>query len=348
MGTSEAGLLASYWVLLTLNLALTAGRYVIRKNKAGRFYWDDAFHLLAVALFVVYTILLTVVFPTLIQIWRFQAGSSTESPEEVNQTYRKWSSLTIGMTVIWWSCIYAVKAAFLFLYRQLFGVSTKFKRLWWAIAVFNMITFIPCMASVAGKCGLHFFNVPDIERCPHGPGSFQTSIFIYSCVLNVVSDLSVLALALYMLKGLQIRLAQKLGLAAVFSIVLGVIAADIVRTVFSTTNKSVIDIATLQFLELSFAVKTSCLPTYRALFVSRKKSSGPSRYQDPEHHQQAPLTAPYPSASPAANNNSNNHAPSDSTSVNSSYPAQSADFPLPSGTPSSHKALADEFEMGEI
>ena len=64
-------------------------------------------------------------------------------------------------------------------------------------------------------------------------------VLIYSCVVNVFSDLAIMAFPLHKLRSLQVRAAQKTILALIFSLVLFVIAVDVARTVISIKGGAV-------------------------------------------------------------------------------------------------------------
>ena len=89
-----------------------------------------------------------------------------------------------------------------------------------------------------------------------------------------------MALPLWMLKDLKMRLPQKLGLAFIFCFAFVVIALDILRTVEAIGLNQ----ALFTILETNFAVIICCLPTYRALLNFRPIKLGSyrksSRYGD--------------------------------------------------------------------
>ena len=130
----------------------------------------------------------------------------------------------------------------------------------------------------------------------------QRGFVIYSCILNVVSDLLskssnihpsmvlsqlkiystdtilVMALPLVMLKGLQMRFQAKLGLAGVFCCAFIIIAFDILRTAETLTNDfSPGSTALWTNLESAIAVIVSCLPSFATLLRSKDKKARPYR-----------------------------------------------------------------------
>lgn len=122
----------------------------------------------------------------------------------------------------------------------------------------------------------------------------QRSLVIYSCALNVLSDLAskhsglriqylpstaksfiVMALPLAMLKRLQMRTLVKVGLAVVFCFALIIITFDILRAVETETNGGTEgSIALWTNLELAVAVIVSCFPSLTALFNPKNEGNG--------------------------------------------------------------------------
>ena len=77
-----------------------------------------------------------------------------------------------------------------------------------------------------------------------------------------------------MLNTLQMRTGQKIGLALLFLLVIIVIVFDVIRTIYDIRG-GLVGVKTVLFdvLEPNITVIISALPTYRALFRDRPKSS---------------------------------------------------------------------------
>ena len=87
-----------------------------------------------------------------------------------------------------------------------------------------------------------------------------------------------MALPLWMLKGLRISRAQKIGLAAIFLIAFIDILFDILRTIYTVNGGAVGLDTTFDILEPSIAVIVSTLPTYRALVMTRRRTETGSSF----------------------------------------------------------------------
>ena len=86
-----------------------------------------------------------------------------------------------------------------------------------------------------------------------------------------------MAFPLYVLKGLQMQISQKLGLATVFCLAILIVIFDILRTIFSAKSArgGAVGASTAlwDILEITIAVMVSCLPTYRTIFTQRKQKN---------------------------------------------------------------------------
>lgn len=104
----------------------------------GSLEWDDLSHGLAVATLVAYIATYT---PTIMQ-----AQPLSDSDLALYIRY------ILALSLLFWVCIYLIKLSFLLLYRKLFGVSQRFMRVWWAVAIFTLITFLACILASFWVC----------------------------------------------------------------------------------------------------------------------------------------------------------------------------------------------------
>ena len=76
----------------------------------------------------------------------------------------------------------------------------------------------------------------------------------------------------YIIRKLQMTLSKKLGLVAILSVALVTVAFDILRTVKSLDQGIFSASSLYTSLEVTFAVIVSCLPIYRALLHTTRKT----------------------------------------------------------------------------
>ncbi|TVY71495.1 Satratoxin biosynthesis SC1 cluster protein [Lachnellula suecica] len=264
----QGGLTAITWVFTSAAVGLTIGRYVIRFRMLGKLLIDDWIHGLASIVMVGYMITYTIMFPLNYSVELFVAGKGDE-PSVAN--FNRYFHLEIAVTLLFWVIIYAVKLSFLFFYRSIFGVSTTFIRAWWFVMIFTVLTFWICFIFVFWACGTPS-QLFVVESCLSPSTLSLTSTLVTMwCVLNVISDVTILPL--WMLRGLHVTKTQKLGLAAIFALGLADTVFDIVRTVYTVNGGAVALDTVWDILEPAIAVIASSLPTYRGLVSPPKKPS---------------------------------------------------------------------------
>lgn len=272
---STTGLQILTWIFASVAIILTTGRYILRYRKTGRLYWDDAAHGLALATMIAVCGIFSNSFWYEHVIDDYALGLGPPPPTD---SYIRFLKIQLSVSILFWICIYAVKLSFLLLYRMLFVVSTWSNRAWWGVLVFTMLTFWLVIAGELTACGpsKNLFHEKPCQSASNLP--LFHAILIYSCVANVLSDLTIMAFPLLKLRTLQIRRSQKFILATIFCLALLVIAIDLTRTVVSIHGGAIgAQSALWGVLEPTIAVIVGCLPAYRTLFRRRKTSRTSSR-----------------------------------------------------------------------
>ncbi|MCJ1383475.1 hypothetical protein MMC17_006589 [Xylographa soralifera] len=258
-------------------IVLTAGRYAIRGWMLRKLDWDDATHLLALVVLVAYVATYTAMFPINYAVEDWVTGNGEMPSAAVLELYLHYE---MAVWLLFWVIIYLVKFSFLLFYRSIFGVSRMFTKAWWAVTIFTFLTFWACFFAMFWSC-----NTPSllfiVEECLSESALNIQAVFITMwCILNIISDLSIMALPLWMLRGLRISRAQKIGLAAIFLIAFIDILFDILRTIYTVNGGAVGLDTTFDILEPSIAVIISTLPTYRALFMTRRRTETGSSFSN--------------------------------------------------------------------
>ena len=89
-----------------------------------------------------------------------------------------------------------------------------------------------------------------------------------------------MALPVWMLKDLQMRTSQKVGLGIMFSLGLIVVVFEILRTVVSESQTSFSEVAVFDIIEDCVALIVSSIPSYRSFQKTRRRQGTDGRYLD--------------------------------------------------------------------
>lgn len=253
------------WILTASAIVLTAGRFIIRFfSKNRRIYDHDYVHLLALTLLVIHGVTNQYTLQAKANQQLDLRPGSGVSTTTILEEYHHLHVLNTVNNVFLYGIMWIVKVAFLLLYRQTFKFNKTFLKCWWVVFTITILTYIPPFVGVVYTC--HDASTLAQWKTCNGPTSFRTAKLIYTCVLNVVTDVMVMALPLWVLSQLQMGIRQKIGLGLIFCVALFCVALDILRTAEALEqNQSLYTV-----LEVNFTVIVFCLPAYRRLFTDKK------------------------------------------------------------------------------
>ena len=139
-------------------MSAAVGRAWLRMKARNGLQVEDGFHIAAVILLTVGTVI-----TQLMQPWLYDSLAIVLNPvaalgmkdivNTINMTRRlNWAFLAIS-----WGTIFVVKAAFLHLFYHLLSRLPGLKRYWWLVTVFTILSFIFCVAEsllICPKLGL--------------------------------------------------------------------------------------------------------------------------------------------------------------------------------------------------
>jgi hypothetical protein len=253
------------WALTAVAGALTAGRLLIRILNQRRLFWDDAVHVLAFLVLAAHGATNQVTANSKDTLTIYTAKGSTTPESVVLSQYQYNSYIGTINNCFLYLVFWLVKVSFLLFYYHLFQSSKIFKRAWWGIMILTLVTFWIPIAGVLATCA-GADSVAAYKLC-NSPDQARAIKLEYSCAVNIITDVAIMALPLWILKDLKMSMKQKLGLAFIFCLATICIALDIVRVVEALGSNQ----ALYTILEINFVVIICCLPTYRALYTIHEK-----------------------------------------------------------------------------
>ena len=256
------------WTLGSVAVITTCGRYYLRWQHFHETRLDDLFNGLALASLLTY----------------FAICQAKWSNTDPIGSLKLW----LAQNLLFWVCLYLVKATFLSLYWSIFNVSPTFRKVWWPVLVYNVVAFSTMFLGQLWQCGnpLLYADPLSCKSYSNRPAGVlspsQTANFVFAFALHIVSDCRLVALPILFLKKLRMSRSRKISVAAVLGIgvidtLLGLVRL-IVLLCASLRLPSPTDIArddTLNVmggLEPTIAVIDSALPVYRVLLPPSRKS----------------------------------------------------------------------------
>jgi len=148
------------WTLIALDILLTIGRYMIRWVSASRqgkppgiarYGLDDAFHLLALVVAIIYVALTFSGLAMFVEIekWNSMHKGALDYADEYTFFH-----IRLGCSMLFWVGLFSVKASFLMLYRHLFWVKESFRKYWYAVLAWTTVCFLANTLACLFVCGV--------------------------------------------------------------------------------------------------------------------------------------------------------------------------------------------------
>lgn len=138
------------WALTCLAGVLSGGRYAIRGYNSRRLYWDDLIHLLALVILIVHGGTNELSLNGKATLAKTAARKASQA--ELLGVYRHNQRVNTVNNCFLFPVFWIIKISFLLLYRLLFQSSPTFKKVWWAVTIFTLLTFSVPIAGVVSTC----------------------------------------------------------------------------------------------------------------------------------------------------------------------------------------------------
>lgn len=160
---------------------LTIGRFAIRGYNSRRLYWDDLVHLLALLVLIAHGATNQVTNDAKIQLALIKGSVPMPSQAELLSLYQRVARLNAVNNCFLYLVFWVVKLSFLLFYYRLFKISTLFKKMWWAVLAFTLLTFWIPIAGVLATCA-NAHTVADYSKSRlwqcHGPYDISVNLSV--------------------------------------------------------------------------------------------------------------------------------------------------------------------------
>lgn len=184
----HAVLLAIIWSCFGGALLIVTGRTAVRLKIAKRPSAEDYWVLFALAALLALCVLETIQLPSLYYMTAVLEGKVAFSMSMItySETYLRYQ---FPITCLYWTVLWSIKAGFLALYFKLFKELTIYRRVWYGLAVFTLLAYAACWASLAVSCGTldNFFR---FNQCSSEQSIWMSNFNVYlSTSVDVFTDL---------------------------------------------------------------------------------------------------------------------------------------------------------------
>ncbi|KAI9780212.1 MAG: hypothetical protein M1816_003136 [Peltula sp. TS41687] len=262
-------LMAVIWAGVGGSVLFTLFRYYVRLLYFRRLFLDDLFVFIALVILIASAVMYQFMAPTMYNIFRI-TNKQELPPADLQEKLIPYLKMQFAVTLLFWTCLWAIKFAFLAFFWRL-GKNLRWQRLLWNVVfAFTAFAYIGCLISYSIACS------------SFKPGDCDTELHIqralvslrYSTAIDVMSDLLIIWLPVNLVWRVQMKRKEKAALGFLFSLggVIVVFAiVRVVRTNSTTRHPEPIWLALWSASESSVAVIVSCMASFKTFF---SKSTG--------------------------------------------------------------------------
>ncbi|KAL6704806.1 hypothetical protein ACN47E_007610 [Coniothyrium glycines] len=285
-------LMTLIWALWGTSFALTVLRVYLRWNSQRRLYADDHFIFVGICSLTGLTAVIACLLPHFVLVGDYMKAVSANPetqlplpPQEFDRRMRTSLKLMFAQMFLFWTTLWAAKFSAMFLFRRLIQGIPQYLKAWWVSFTVVLLLYLGCMASNLLTCRpLNKYwsstGCDDAENLIRADASIK-----FSTMADVVADVTIMLLPLYVLRKLQISLLQKFGLILIFSLGIVIVAFAFIRlgqVIKATDNADAAAIAEGPILlsmwshvESSISIIVATLPAYTHCLSSRMSRTRP-------------------------------------------------------------------------
>ncbi|KAK0251910.1 hypothetical protein LTR91_006460 [Friedmanniomyces endolithicus] len=273
---AEQQLIISIWVLAAIALIFVLARIGTRLYVFRRIHMDDGFAILALVVLIANGAVMTAMAPSMYELLAVSVGREIPTPA-VMMRVSFYLKCQLASTILFWSCLWSVKASFLAFFRQLSEGLLWPRRAWWAVTIVTLMSFLGSIVTYPVSCTSFVFG-----QC-QAPENISRSLISlrFSTAVDVITDVCIIALPIAIVARVHISPPQKVALIGVLSlglIIIGFAIARIVVTDAQGTHPEISWLALWSAIESSVAVLVCCLASFKALFTGQRHGSSRQPY----------------------------------------------------------------------
>ncbi|MCJ1307352.1 hypothetical protein MMC25_000998 [Agyrium rufum] len=257
-------------------------RTIVRWKVNRAFAADDAFLAAAIVFMTASFVILWLSIP---DIYLFQALSADPFavviPTDLMQRTSWFQESDKAYLAVAWTAIFSVKFGFLMFFRRLVDRLPKLATYWKIICAITGIFYIFCFIDGFVACP---YNGMAAQACTHEPALTRVIILAsFSIAADIISDLMIVMVPIWILWKVQMRMQQKLGLAIFLCLNLAQAFVGLIR-VATIHYYGTIDQTWNYFwfhMEVVIAVMMISLTAFRSVFAANASRASREKNQSP-------------------------------------------------------------------
>ncbi|KAL7782207.1 hypothetical protein V8C37DRAFT_397960 [Trichoderma ceciliae] len=182
-----------------------------------------------------------------------------------------------------WLTLWMVKWSLMCMFKKLTDGLPLYNKIWWAVLVFSILTFIGCCVSNFTSCSsLHAWFTAGECSTPRDARAKEISLW-FGLAGDLATDLLIMAVPMRVLWDLRISLVEKISVGVIFAVGLITMVTAIIRSVTLESSASSGQVSTTWLImwgaiEGAIAMIVGCLPAF-AVFIRGRVTASRAQYE---------------------------------------------------------------------
>ncbi|KAM0342605.1 hypothetical protein ACHAPU_009462 [Fusarium lateritium] len=255
------GQVVSWYICTVVATIFLVLRLWIRIRKFGSLAVDDGFIILATACLWGDLIIQQ-------HMWNLGMANMAAAPPG---NFKKLMQMIVPGSILYVTSLWAIKIALVLFYKRLAAPGTKLQLIYNITLGLLVAFWTAIFFDIIFQCFPHDKRWSQDPNYQCDPKQAEINYWL-TIILNIGTDVFTICLPIYMVLQLQMKLKQKIGVAAIFALGFLVVVASIIRAYYSKRNETMLT-CTVSMIETAVAIIATCLPPLRTLFLGQMSSA---------------------------------------------------------------------------
>ncbi|PYH44038.1 uncharacterized protein BP01DRAFT_275612, partial [Aspergillus saccharolyticus JOP 1030-1] len=264
--------IATLWTFSALASCFIIFRLYVRLLTYRRLFLDDALVVAAWITTVATAVMWQVEGPVLYHYSPVFGGQVLPTLEFLD-AYLHLQGYMVAWLVLFYSGLWLVKLSFLSFFYTLGGKMRTHRIWWWVVFGFTVAWWFVCIGIIDYRCLINDTSYIMTHCGSTGHIHKDNQIIYISCAGDILTDLLILSVPIFLLWETQLPQRQKLVLLCFFLITVVIMAIALVRVILGVDYSQTMDISWFYFwssMEMGAAVMVACAASFRQLYITSR------------------------------------------------------------------------------
>lgn len=294
---SQQGLAAIVWVCFGISTLFVTARLAVRSHNHRSLQTDDTWIILGWFSMLLMSIICMLQSESIWHVAAVEDGSPIHDQAKADWHEEQQARWHFALVYLFWVALWCVKASFLAMFYQVMYPFRVQRVLWYIVTIFVTLAFLGCAISSIFNCEGNPGDYFHAGMCEN-PGDLHRQRFniLFSTVLDVVSNVAIIALQLSVLPVLSLDRKKKIGLGVIFGLNITVVCVAILRMAQILMDEQ-IDIVGLDIwsaVEICIALIIGSLPPLHGLLSRLRRKRRAAKRSNASLESDLDMDALYP------------------------------------------------------